>query len=180
MKKISLLVLLFVLSISLNAFMSEYTKKRIEENYAKAKKSFSEEDFNLLNKRLDNYGFKDEEEKSKFLSDDAPVIRGALRKIGIKEKSVFLDALDVTGGLIKNKLIKSVFGVFMFIGINSLIEGSPSSIFDYLIQLDSDKIDYAEKYGEEAREKFRKSYYKDKVSTVKQILKQILADLPKD
>ncbi|WP_187983495.1 exported protein A EppA [Borreliella bavariensis] len=176
MKQISLLILLFVLSISLNAYMSEY----IEKNYEKAKRTFSEEDFNLLNKRLDNYGFEDEYAKSRFLSDRAPEIRGCLRKIGIKEKSVLLDALDVTGGLIKNKFIKSVFGDFMLFGIKGLIDGLPDSIFDYLIQLDSDKIDYTEKYGEKARKKFEKAYSKDKVNTVKQILKQILADLPKD
>ncbi|MBB6032123.1 MULTISPECIES: exported protein A EppA [Borreliella] len=175
MRKVSLLIFLF--SFSLNAFMS---KEDIDKNNAKAKKSFSEEDFNLINKRLDNYGFENEYAKSKFLSDNAPEIRGYLRKIGIKEKSVFLDALDVTGGLIKNKFIISVFGDFMLFGIKGLIDGLPDSIFDYLIQLDSDKIDYAEKYGEKAREKFRESYYKDKVRTVKQILKQILVDLPKD
>ncbi|WP_210365599.1 exported protein A EppA [Borreliella valaisiana] len=49
-------------------------------------------------------------------------------------------------------------------------------MFDYLIQLDSDKIDCAEKYGEKARNKFKESYFKDKVSAVK----QILVDLPKD
>ncbi|WP_420025045.1 exported protein A EppA [Borreliella valaisiana] len=55
--------------------------------------------------------------------------------------------------------------------INGLIEGSSNTIFKYLIQLDSDKIDYAEKYGEEAIDKFRETYSKDKASTVKQILK---------
>ncbi len=64
--------------------------------------------------------------------------------------------------------------------ITNLIDGDPDEIFDYLIQLDSDKIDYAEKYGEEARDNFRQSYKKDKITAVKQILKQILADLPKD
>lgn len=177
MKQISLLILLFVLSISLNAFMS---KEDIDKNNAKAKKSFSEEDFNLINKRLDNYGFENEYDKSKFLSDNAPEIRGYLRKIGIKEKNVFIDALDIVGYFIKNKFIKSFLGAFMFTGIDSLIDGYPNQIFDYLIQLDSDKIDYAEKYGEKARDKFIESYYKDKVRTVKQILKQILVDLPKD
>ncbi|MBB6043648.1 exported protein A EppA (plasmid) [Borreliella yangtzensis] len=174
MRKISLLLLLFVLSISLNAFMSEYTEK----HYAKAKRAFSEEDFNLLNKRLDNYGFENEYDKSIFFSY-AIKIRGELRKIGIKEKSVFLDALDVIGSLIKIKLITTIW-VMNLECINYLIDGLPNSIFDYLIQLDSDKIDYAEKYGEEARDKFKKAYSKDKVSAVKQILKQILADLPKD
>lgn len=170
MRKISLLLLLFVLSISLNAY--------IEENYAKAKRAFSEEDFNLLNKRLDNYGFENEYDKSGFFSY-ATEIRGNLRKIGIKEKNVFLDALDVIGYLIKIKLTTT--SRTMNLGcINSLIDGFPYLIFDYLIQLDSDKIDYAEKYGEKARDKFKKAYSKDKVSAVKQILKQILADLPKD
>lgn len=103
MRKVSLL-LLFVLSISLNTFISKETK----ENYSKAKKAFSEEDFNLLNKRLDKYGFENDHDKSQFLSDNAPEIRGELRKIGIKEKSVFLDALDITGGLIKSKFIISI------------------------------------------------------------------------
>ncbi|MGF7102218.1 exported protein A EppA [Borreliella kurtenbachii] len=176
MKKISLL--LFLLSIHLNAFWSE---ENIAENYAKAKKSFSENDFNLIKNRLDNYSFENEFNKSKFLSERVPEIRGSLRKIGIKENSVLLDALDIVGYLIKNKFITFVLGVpFGAMAINSLIEGYPNSIFDYLIQLDSDKIDYAEKYGEKAREKFRQSYFKDKITAVKQILKQILADLPKD
>ncbi len=61
-----------------------------------------------------------------------------------------------------------------------LIGGYPDSIFNYLIQLNSDKIDYAEKYGEKARSNFKESYSEDKANAVKQILKQILADLPKD
>ncbi|MDK7384058.1 exported protein A EppA [Borreliella burgdorferi] len=176
MRKISLL--LFLLSINLNAFWSE---KNIEENYAKAKKSFSENDFNLIKNRLDNYDFVNEYDKSKFLSERVPEIRGELRKIKIKENSVLLDALDIVGYLIKNKFIKFVLGVpFGDEAINSLIRGYPNSIFDYLIQLYSDKIDYGEKYGEETREKFRQSYEKDKITAVKQIFKQILADLPKD
>ncbi len=83
------------------------------------------------------------------------------------------------GYIIKNKLMTIIIAMYLE-SINYLIDDSPNSIFDYLIQLDSDKIDYAEKYGEEARDKFRKSYSKDKVNAVKQILKQILADLPKD
>ncbi len=176
MRKISLL--LFLLSINLNAFWSE---KSIEENYAKAKKSFSENDFNLIKNRLDNYGFENEYDKSKFLSERVPKIRGELRKIGIKENNVLLDALDIVGYLIKNKFIEFVLGAPFGAGsINSLIEGYPNSIFDYLIQLDSDKIDYAEKYGDGARDNFLHSYKKDKITAVKQILKQILADLPKD
>ncbi|MCD2386276.1 exported protein A EppA [Borreliella burgdorferi] len=174
MRKVLLLFFLFILSFSLSAFKDKY----IEERYKKAKKAFSKEDFNLINKRLDNYNFKDEEDKSFFFSY-APKIRGDLRKIGIKENSVFLDALDVLGYIIKNKLITSIIAMYLE-AINYLINGYPNQIFDYLIQLDSDKIDYAEKYGEKAREKFEKSYYKDKITAVKQILKQILADLPKD
>ncbi|XPC98100.1 exported protein A EppA (plasmid) [Borreliella japonica] len=167
MKKISLVFFfLFVVSLSAN----------VEENYAKAKRAFSKEDFNLINKRLDNYGFIDEYEKSYFFAD-APQIRGDLRKIGIKEKSVFLDALDVIGYLVK---IKITGGILPPGDMIRLIGGYPDSIFNYLIQLDSDKIDYAEKYGEEAIDKFREAYSKDKASAVKQILKQILADLPKD
>ncbi len=174
MRKISLLLFLFILSINLNAFMSKYTEK----HYTKAKKAFSKEDFDLLNKRLDNYDFESEYDKSIFFSY-APEIRGELRKIGIKEKNAFIDALDVIGYLIKNKLITLIM-VMNLNAISFLIDGNPNSIFDYLIQLDSDKIDYAEKYGEKAREKFRQSYKKDKITAVKQIFKQILADLPKD
>ncbi|ACJ73311.1 exported protein A (plasmid) [Borreliella afzelii ACA-1] len=42
------------------------------------------------------------------------------------------------------------------------------------------KIDYADKYGEKARNRFEQSYSRNKVFTVKQILKQTLVDLPKD
>ncbi len=70
---------LFVVSLSAN----------IEENYIETKRAFSEEDFNLINKRLDNYDFKNEYKKSHIFSD-APRIRRDLRKIRIKEKSVFL------------------------------------------------------------------------------------------
>ncbi|WP_215540092.1 exported protein A EppA, partial [Borreliella bavariensis] len=109
----------------------------------------------------------------------APKIRGDLRKIGIKEKSVFLDALDVAGYLIKNRFISvDEYGLPR---INKLIEGYPNTIFNDLIELlDSDEIDYPEKYGEKAIKKFKESYSKEKANTVKQILKQILADLPKD
>lgn len=174
MRKIILLAFLFILNFSLNAYMSEYTEK----NYAKAKGSFSKENFNLINERLNNYDFKNEYDRSKFFSY-APKIRGDLRKIGIKEKSVFLDALDVVGYLIKNRFI--YVDEYEFECINSLINGSPNTIFNDLIELlDSDEIDYPEKYGEKAIKKFKESYSKDKSNTVKQILKQILADLPKD
>ncbi|WP_418457455.1 exported protein A EppA [Borreliella andersonii] len=62
MRNNSLLVFLFVLSISLNAFIYRST----EENYAKVKRAFSKEDFNLKNKRLDKYGFENEYDKSVF------------------------------------------------------------------------------------------------------------------
>ncbi|WP_420025092.1 exported protein A EppA (plasmid) [Borreliella yangtzensis] len=169
MRKINFLMLLFLFVLSLSA--------NIEEDYVKTKRSFSEEDFNLINKRLDNYDFKNEYEKSHVFSD-APKIRGNLRKIGIKEKSVFLDTLDVIEYLIKIKI--STDNILLSEDMIRLIGGHPDSIFDYLIQLDSDKIDYAEKYGEKARSNFKESYSEDKAGAVKQILKQILADLPKN
>ncbi|ACJ73641.1 exported protein A EppA [Borreliella afzelii] len=169
MKKINLLIFLFLFILSLSA--------NIEENYTETKRAFSEEDFNLINKRLDNYDFKNEYEKSHVFSD-APRIRRDLRKIGIKEKSVFLDALDIIEYLIKIKI--SADSIFLSEDMIRLIGGYPDSIFNYLIQLNSDKIDYAEKYGDNARNNFKEAYSKDKTNTVKQILKQILADLPKD
>ncbi|WP_215536805.1 exported protein A EppA [Borreliella bavariensis] len=169
MKKINLSIFLFLFVLSLSA--------NIEENYTETKRAFSKEDFNLINKRLDNYDFKNEYEKSHIFSD-APRIRRELRKIGIKEKSVFLDALDVIEYLIKIKI--SADSIFLSEDMIRLIGGYPDSIFNYLIQLNSDKIDYAEKYGEKARSNFKESYSEDKASAVKQILKQILADLPKD
>lgn len=169
MKKINLLIFLFLFILSLSA--------NIEENYTETKRAFSEEDFNLINKRLDNYDFKNEYEKSHVFSD-APRIRRDLRKIGIKEKSVFLDALDIIEYLIKIKI--SADSIFLSEDMIRLIGGYPDSIFNYLIQLNSDKIDYAEKYGDNARNNFKEAYSKDKANTVKQILKQILADLPKD
>ncbi|ADQ31516.1 BapA (plasmid) [Borreliella burgdorferi JD1] len=169
MKKINLLIFLFLFVVSLSA--------NIEENYTETKRAFSEEDFNLINKRLDNYDFKNEYEKSHVFSD-APIIRGDLRKIGIKEKRVFLDALEIIEYLIKIKI--SADSIFLSEDMIRLIGGYPDSIFNYLIQLNSDKIDYAEKYGDNARNNFKKDYSEDKANTVKQILKQILADLPKD
>ncbi|WP_419261182.1 exported protein A EppA [Borreliella afzelii] len=169
MKKINLLIFLFLFILSLSA--------NIEENYTETKRAFSEEDFNLINKRLDNYDFKNEYEKSHVFSD-APRIRRDLRKIGIKEKSVFLDALDIIEYLIKIKI--SADSIFLSEDMIRLIGGYPDSIFNYLIQLNSDKIDYAEKYGDNARNNFKEAYSKDKTNTVKQILKQILADLSKD
>ncbi len=59
MKKINLLIFLFLFVVSLSA--------NIEENYTETKRAFSEEDFNLINKRLDNYGFENEYDKSFFL-----------------------------------------------------------------------------------------------------------------
>ncbi len=49
MKKINLLIFLFLFVLSLSA--------NIEENYTETKRAFSKEDFNLINKRLDNYDF---------------------------------------------------------------------------------------------------------------------------
>ncbi len=151
MKKISLLIFLFLFVVSLSA--------NIEENYTETKRAFSKEDFNLINKRLDNYDFKNEYEKSHVFSD-APRIRGDLRKIGIKEKSVFLDALEAIEYLIKIKI--STDSIFLSEDMIRLIGGYPDSIFNYLIQLNSDKIDYAEKYGDNARNNFKKIILKIK------------------
>ncbi len=64
----------------------------------------------------------------------ASQIRGYLRKIRIKEKSV-LDTLDVMGYFIKNKLI--ILIMFMKLEtITYLIDGYLDQIFDYFIQLD--------------------------------------------
>ncbi|MCD2375766.1 exported protein A EppA, partial [Borreliella burgdorferi] len=123
MKKISLLIFLFLFVVSLSA--------NIEENYTETKRAFSKEDFNLINKRLDNYDFKNEYEKSHVFSD-APRIRGDLRKIGIKEKSVFLDALEAIEYLIKIKI--STDSIFLSEDMIRLIGGYPDSIFNYLIQ----------------------------------------------
>ncbi|WP_330529091.1 exported protein A EppA [Borreliella valaisiana] len=81
----------------------------------------------------------------------------------------FLDALDIIEYLIKLKI--STDSILLSGDMIRLIGEYPDSIFKYLIQLDSDKIDYAEKYGEEAIDKFRETYSKDKASAVKQILK---------
>ncbi|WP_210380313.1 exported protein A EppA, partial [Borreliella valaisiana] len=60
-----------------------------------------------------------------------------------------------------------------------LIDFYLDQIFDYLIQLDLYKIDYAKKYIEKAGNRFEQSYSRNKVFRVKQILKQVLADLSK-
>ncbi|PRQ97299.1 exported protein A EppA [Borreliella burgdorferi] len=177
MRKVFLLLFLFILSFSLNAAIDETD---IKKNYAKAKKIFSKEDFNLIKNRLDNYDFVNEYTKSEILSITAPNIKENLRKIGIKGNNVLLDTLDVVVYLIKNKLISILFNIPFIDPIYYLIDGEPGSIFDCLRKLYSDEIDYDDKYGEEAREKFRQSYEKDKITAVKQIFKQILADLPKD
>ncbi|WP_233709140.1 exported protein A EppA [Borreliella bavariensis] len=97
--------------------------------------------------------------------------------MGLKKK-MFLDALDVMGYLIKNKLITLI--MFMKLEtITYLIDGSLDQIFDYFIQLDLYKIDYADKYGKKASNRFEQSCSRNKVFTVKQILKQVLANLPK-
>ncbi|ACN92847.1 exported protein A EppA [Borreliella burgdorferi] len=173
----ALLLLLFLFSFSLNAAIDE---KDIKKNYARAKKIFSKEDFNLIKNRLDNYGFINEYTKSEILSITAPEIKGNLSEIGINENSVLLDALDVMVYLIKNELISQLFWIPDTFPINYLIEGLPSSIFNRLKTLYSDEIDYDEKYGDKAVDEFSQSYEKDKITAVKQILKQILADLPKD
>ncbi|PRR41691.1 hypothetical protein CV673_06655 [Borreliella burgdorferi] len=183
MKKISLLILLLLL-LDLNASVDRREKKRIKnaikDNYASAASYLSKEEFSLIKKRLDHYDIKDELGKSVFCAY-TPVIKQGLWKVRIKEKGIFLDAVDIIGYLIKNKLIDSEMLFFENLqAITNLIDGDPDEIFDYLIQLDSDKIDYAEKYGDKARDNFEESYSKNKVSTVKQILKQVLADLPKD
>ncbi|WP_418885158.1 exported protein A EppA [Borreliella carolinensis] len=45
--------------------------------------------------------------------------------------------------------------------------------------MNSDKINFAEKYGYKARDKFKESYSQNKITAVKQALKQILIDLQK-
>ncbi|WP_325167938.1 exported protein A EppA [Borreliella bavariensis] len=101
-------------------------------------------------------------------------IRGCLRKIRIKEK-VFLDALDVMGYPIKNKLITLI--IFMKLEtITYLIDGYSDQIFDYFIRLDLYNIDYAEKYGKKVSNRLEQSYFRNKVFAVKQISKQVLAN----
>ncbi|WP_418905169.1 exported protein A EppA (plasmid) [Borreliella finlandensis] len=66
-------------------------------------------------------------------------------------------------------------------GIACFVDSYPDRIFKYLIQSDSYKIDYTEKYKEKAINRFKQSYSKDRANKkVKQILKQVLVDLPKD
>ncbi|WP_418909376.1 exported protein A EppA (plasmid) [Borreliella sinica] len=129
------------------------------------------EDFNLIDKRLDKYDFKSEENKS-ILFAFAPQIRGCLRKIGTKEKDVFLDALDVIGYLFKYNCIYYVNTIsnYKLNYIIELINGKPFGIFNRLDKINSGK------YGDKAKEKFQESYSEDNVNTVKQILKQILND----
>ncbi|WP_418909359.1 exported protein A EppA (plasmid) [Borreliella sinica] len=159
----------------------EKKKKWARSNYAEAEKYLSKEEIILIKNKLDKYNFQDEYEKSVFFLF-TPTIKVSLSEIEIKEKGVFLDAVDVMGYLIKNKLIDSKYlKLESYDPIFKLIKGDPDQIFDYLIQLDSDKIDYAEKYGNKAREKFDENYFdKSKINTVKKTLKQIIADLPKD
>ncbi|ACN52736.1 hypothetical protein BVAVS116_O0006 (plasmid) [Borreliella valaisiana VS116] len=78
-----------------------------------------------------------------------------------------MDALDVIEYFMKIKI--STDSILLSGGMIRLIGGYSDSIFNYLIQLDSDKIDYIEKYGEEAQSKFKETYSKDKSSTFKQI-----------
>lgn len=174
MKKISLFLFLFLfLLFNLDADMDKHTKKRIEKNYAKAKKAFSIEDFNLIDKRLDKYDFKSEVNKS-ILFAFAPQIRGCLRKIGIKEKDVFLDALDVIGYLFKYECIFYIDTISNY-DLNYIIElinGKPYGIFNRM----NKKVN-SDKYGDKAKENFEESYSENKVNTVKQTLKQISTDL---
>lgn len=81
--------------------------------------------------------------------------------------------------VIQNKLITLVIFIKLE-AINYLIDCYIHQNFDYLIKLGLYKIDYADKYGEKARNRFEQSYSRNKVFTVKQILKQTLVDLPKD
>ncbi|ACJ73344.1 exported protein A (plasmid) [Borreliella afzelii ACA-1] len=180
MKKIFTLILIFSLLSNLYADMDRNKKKWARSNYAEAEKHLSKEEAILIKKKLDKYDFQDEHEKSVFFLF-TPAIKVSLSEVEIKEKGVFLDAVDVMGYLIKNKLIDSEYLKFeSYDAIFKLINGNPDQIFDYVLQLDSDKIDYAEKYGDKAREKFDEDYFKSKINTVKKTLKQIIADLPKD
>lgn len=81
------------------------------------------------------------------------------------------------GYLIKDKLITLIFIKLEI--IICLIAGYSDQIFDYLIQLDLYKIDYVEKYGEKASNRFKQFYSRNEVFIVKQILKQVLANLSK-
>ncbi|MBB6208496.1 exported protein A EppA [Borreliella lanei] len=56
--------------------------------------------------------------------------------------------------IIKNKLLTPGISGLHLEAIICLIDGEPARIFYYLIQIDSDKIDYTEKYGEKARDRF--------------------------
>ncbi|PRQ94725.1 hypothetical protein CV684_05575 [Borreliella burgdorferi] len=187
MKKIWLFLFLI---FNLNAYIDidKLRKERKEHNFAKAKKTFSKEDFDLLNKRLDNYDFENEYDKSVFFAY-APIIRGRLRKIGIKEKSVFLDAIDVIGYLIKYKSIvhSSITDALTFDQlhiITNLIDNNLGSIsfltiFYFLAKLNSDKVNFAEKYGKENVnvKNFKEDYAENNINAVKQILIQFVTDL---
>ncbi len=124
--------------------------------------------FNL--KRLDKYDFESEENKS-ILFAFAPQIRGCLRKIGIKEKDAFLDALDVIGYLFKDRCISYINTIsdYNLDDIIEIIDGKPFGIFNSMNKVNS------EKYVDKAKEKFKESYSEDKVNTVKQILTDLLA-----
>ncbi|WP_075552737.1 exported protein A EppA [Borreliella mayonii] len=64
--------------------------------------------------------------------------------------------------------------------ITCFIDGCPDRIFNYLIQLNRYKIDCTEEYRGKAKNKFEQSYFRDRVNTIQQILKQVLVDLSKD
>ncbi|WP_337924861.1 exported protein A EppA [Borreliella bissettiae] len=78
----------------------------MKDNYASAARHLSKEEFNLIKKRLDHYDIKDEFGKSIFCVY-TPAIKQGLWEVKIKEKGIFLDAVDIIGYLIKNKLIDS-------------------------------------------------------------------------
>ncbi|WP_419264727.1 exported protein A EppA [Borreliella afzelii] len=127
----------------------------------------------IIDKRLDKYDFKSEVNKS-ILFAFAPQIRGCLRKIGIKEKDVFLDALDVIGYLFKYECIFYIDTISNY-DLNYIIElinGKPYGIFNRM----NKKVN-SDKYGDKAKENFEESYSENKVNTVKQTLKQISTDL---
>ncbi|WNZ67167.1 exported protein A EppA (plasmid) [Borreliella garinii] len=92
---------------------------------------------------------------------------------------MFLDALDVMGYFIKSKLIILIIMFMKLEAITYLMDGYSDQIFDCFIQLDLYKIDYAKKYIEKAGNRFEQSCSRNKVFTVKQILKQVLANLSK-
>ncbi|WP_235633211.1 exported protein A EppA [Borreliella mayonii] len=80
--------MLLIFNLNAGIDIDKLRKERKEHNYAKAKKTFSKEDFILLDKILDNYDFKNEYDKSVSFAY-APIIRGRLRKLELKKKARF-------------------------------------------------------------------------------------------